>query len=151
MNRLHLKKIFSGIFLVSILTVTGTLSSLICPAETVRASDTLSNPKITDDSSLYAGKKVTWDCVWLGSYPQSEVTTENGQIYEKLKAADDSQWDENGNITLETTNIGGFAAARRMFLISWLRTTGQPLNIPRLMIFSLGKMTAPGTIFDTSH
>ena len=62
MNRLHLKKIFSGIFLVSILTVTGTLSSLICPAETVRASDTLSNPKITDDSSLYAGKKVTWDC-----------------------------------------------------------------------------------------
>lgn len=100
MNRLHLKKIFSGIFLVSILTVTGTLSSLICPAKTVRASDTLSNPKITDDSSLYAGKKVTWDCVWLGSYPQSEVTAENGQIYEKLKAADDSQWDENGDITI---------------------------------------------------
>ena len=100
MNRLHLKKIFSGIVLVSILTVTGTLSSLICPAETVRASDTLSNPKITDDSSLYAGKKVTWDCVWLGSYPQSEVTAENGQIYEKLKAADDSQWDENGDITI---------------------------------------------------
>ena len=46
MNRLHLKKIFSGIVLVSILTVTGTLSSLICPAETVRASDTLSNPMI---------------------------------------------------------------------------------------------------------
>ena len=100
MNRLHLKKIFSGIFLVSILTVTGTLSSLICPAKTVRASDTLSNPKITDDSSLYAGKKVTWDCGWLGSYPQSEVTAENGQIYEKLKAAADSQWDENGDITI---------------------------------------------------
>ena len=100
MNRLHLKKIFSGIVLVSVLTVTGTLSSLICPAETVRASDTLSNPKITDDSSLYAGKKVTWDCVWLGSYPQSEVTAENGQIYEKLKAAADSQWDENGDITI---------------------------------------------------
>lgn len=150
MNRLHLKKIFSGIFLVSVLTVTGTLSSLICPAETVRASDTLSNPKITDDSSLYAGKKVTWDCVWLGSYPQSEVTAENGQIYEKLKAADDSQWDENGDITIGNYKYRRLCR-RQTSHTSWLRTTGQPPSIPRLTTFFHGKMTAPGTIFDMSH
>ena len=30
---------------------------------------TLHNPKIEDDSSTESGKKVTWDCLWFGSYP----------------------------------------------------------------------------------
>lgn len=40
----------------------------------VEAADvTLSNPRIVEDSSMEAGRKVTWDCVWFGSYPQAEV------------------------------------------------------------------------------
>ena len=33
----------------------------------------LSDPRIEKDSSMKAGQKVTWDCVWFGSYPQAEV------------------------------------------------------------------------------
>ena len=51
----------------------------------VQAETTLQNPRIVKDSSMDAGQKVTWDCVWFGSYPQSEVTAEDGAIYTKLK------------------------------------------------------------------
>ena len=40
----------------------------------------LRNPKIEDDSSTESGKKVTWDCLWFGSYPQSEITEKDGEI-----------------------------------------------------------------------
>ena len=33
----------------------------------------LQNPVMKEDSSMTAGQKVTWDCVWFGSYPQAEV------------------------------------------------------------------------------
>lgn len=49
---------------------TGTARNL----KTVSAATTLNNPKIVSDSSMEAGQKVTWDCVWFGAYPQSEVT-----------------------------------------------------------------------------
>ena len=32
-----------------------------------------SNPRIVEDASMKSGQKVTWDCIWFGSYPQSEV------------------------------------------------------------------------------
>lgn len=38
----------------------------------VTASD-LKNPIIEPDDSMEAGQKVTWDCIWFGSYPQAEV------------------------------------------------------------------------------
>ena len=52
---------------------------------TVKAATTLSNPRIIADSSMQAGQKVTWDCVWFGAYPQSEVIS--GEIYNTLKNA----------------------------------------------------------------
>ena len=43
-------------------------------AEKAEAEDvTLQNPRIVPDDSMEAGQKVTWDCVWFGSYPQAEV------------------------------------------------------------------------------
>ena len=36
----------------------------------------MKNPRIVEDSLMYAEQKVTWDCVWFGSYPQSEVVCE---------------------------------------------------------------------------
>ena len=53
----------------------------------VQAATTLQNPRIVKDSSMDAGQRVTWDCVWFGSYPQSEVTEKDGAIYNALKNA----------------------------------------------------------------
>ena len=42
--------------------------------------------------------KTTWDCVWFGSYPQSEITSEDGDIYHELKNV--TGWDENNDIVI---------------------------------------------------
>lgn len=61
------------------------------------ASD-LSAPRIEVDSSMEAGQKVTWDCVWFGSYPQSEVTSSD-PVYKTLQDADG--WDNNNDISVD--------------------------------------------------
>lgn len=66
----------------------------------VKAAESISNPRIVKDSSMKAGQKVTWDCLWFGSYPQSEVTKEES-IYDTLKSA--SGWDSNNDITVNGT------------------------------------------------
>ena len=87
-------------------------------AENAEAADvTLKNPRIVPDASMKAGQKVTWDCVWFGSYPQAEVIP-NGveytaldaslrrdgdvivsdSVYRALQSA--SGWDDNNDITL---------------------------------------------------
>ena len=48
-----------------------------------------------------AGQKVTWDCVYFGNYPQSEITSKDGSIYNALKNA--TGWDENNDITIGGT------------------------------------------------
>lgn len=78
--------LFTGLF------PTGTVANL----KTVSAATTLDNPRIVADSSMDAKQKVTWDCVWFGAYPQSEVTDEN--IYATLKNA--TGWDENNDIII---------------------------------------------------
>ena len=67
----------------------------------VNAAENISNPRIVKDSSMDAGQKVTWDCVYFGSYPQSEVTAQDGSIYNALKNA--TGWDENNDITIGRT------------------------------------------------
>ena len=67
----------------------------------VNAAEGISNPRIVKDSSMDAGQKVTWDCVYFGSYPQSEVTSKDGSIYNTLKNA--TGWDENNDITIGGT------------------------------------------------
>lgn len=47
---------------------------------------------------MEAGQKVTWDCVWFGSYPQSEVTKEDA-VYAKLESASD--WNIINEITID--------------------------------------------------
>ena len=67
----------------------------------VNAAENIRNPRIVKDSSMDAGQKVTWDCVYFGSYPQSEVTSKDGSIYNALKNA--TGWDENNDITIGET------------------------------------------------
>ena len=67
----------------------------------VNAAENISNPRIVKDSSMAAGQKVTWDCVYFGSYPQSEITSKDGSIYNALKNA--TGWDENNDIMIGET------------------------------------------------
>ena len=67
----------------------------------VQAAVTLQNPTITEDSSMDAGQRVTWDCVWFGSYPQSEITEKDGDIYNTLKNV--TGWDSNNDIKIGKT------------------------------------------------
>uniref|UniRef100_UPI003FF07255 DUF6273 domain-containing protein n=1 Tax=Anaerobutyricum hallii TaxID=39488 RepID=UPI003FF07255 len=67
----------------------------------VNAAENISNPRIVKDSSMEAGQKVTWDCVYFGNYPQSEITSKDGSIYNTLKNA--TGWDENNDITIGGT------------------------------------------------
>lgn len=87
-------------------------------AEKAEAADvTLKNPRIVPDDSMEAGQKVTWDCVWFGSYPQAEVipsrveytaldsslrregdVIDSDSVYFALQNA--SGWDVNNDITL---------------------------------------------------
>ena len=61
-------------------------------------SRTITNPRIVKDDSMHAGQKVTWDCIWFGSYPQEEVSDWEA-VYSKLQSA--TTWDSNGDIVLE--------------------------------------------------
>ena len=57
----------------------------------VQAATTLQNPRIVKDSSMRAGQRVTWDCVWFGSYPQNEVVEKGGKeevALRKMKETD---------------------------------------------------------------
>ena len=74
-----------------------------------------SNPRIVEDASMESGQKVTWDCIWFGSYPQSEVAceTNTGRISE-LESNDNQyavvssvQWDKI--ISAEYDNYGDAA------------------------------------------
>ena len=61
----------------------------------VKAATTLKNPITIPDDSLEAGQRTTWNCIWFGSYPQSEVTKADGTIYNTLK--NKFNWDDNGD------------------------------------------------------
>ena len=80
------------------------------------AGETLSNPRIEKDDRMEAKQKVTYDCVWFGSYPQAEVIPSksytaldsclrqkgdvivSNSVYFALKKA--SNWDINNEIVL---------------------------------------------------
>ena len=80
------------------------------------ASSALHNPVVEEDSSLQAGQKVLWDTIQFGSYPQSEVTSEQ-EIYTTLASATD--WDAEGNLTWDGVRYhriaGAGSAAYRYF------------------------------------
>ena len=68
-----------------------TLKAYTAPAPKPRKLSTLAKPRIVKSNATASGQKVTWDCVWLGSYPQSRVTNESA--ISRLKAA--KGWSSN--------------------------------------------------------
>ena len=118
-NRSGKPKRLLSLLLTAALAVTGLPAAIPeRAAEKAEAADvTLKNPRIVADDSMEAGQKVTWDCVWFGSYPQAEVIPSNVEytalaaslrrdgdvivsdsVYAALQSA--SGWDANNDITL---------------------------------------------------
>lgn len=84
-----------------------------------KASVTLDNPIIEKKPSMISGQKVTYDCVWFGSYPQTEIVGQpsdsgvygkdwetdsdfeiNPDLYNQLSSSS-ADWDSNGDITYD--------------------------------------------------
>lgn len=62
--------------------------------------DLVENPKIVKDTSAEGGKKVTWDCIWFGSYPQTKIvsSSKENDLYSTLETA--NGWDKNNDIII---------------------------------------------------
>lgn len=58
----------------------------------------LHNPKIENDPFVKLGKKVIWDCLWFGKYPQKQITQADGAIYSVLK--NEINWDLNNDVII---------------------------------------------------
>lgn len=89
--------------------------SFMLPKQTEVNGNILSNPRIVPDNSMQAGQKVTWDCIWFGTYPQAEIISSNSKytalpggflqtgdlirddgLYQTLQLA--AEWDGQGDI-----------------------------------------------------
>ena len=94
MEWIRKRKFSRTIIAALLLTMTAWLIPAGLMAEKAGAATTLKNPRIVEDSSMTAGQKVTWDCVWFGSYPQSEVVceTDTERIGELTGGAYDNQY-----------------------------------------------------------
>ena len=99
----------------------GELGKKVGMIDEVKADGMISDPRIVSDDSMKAGQKVTWDCIWFGSYPQTEIVNKvetcgtygnkywgssadyavDASTYSTLQNA--SGWDSNGDITLNGT------------------------------------------------
>lgn len=62
--------------------------------------DLVENSKIVKDTSVEGGKKVTWDCIWFGSYPQTKIvsSSKENDLYSTLETA--NGWDKNNDIII---------------------------------------------------
>lgn len=106
------------------------------------AQHTLSNPRIVKDSSMDAGQKVTWDCVYFGSYPQTEVVKSGSKEETALKemntyyvtkyqsvssnafaAIENASYDANGDAT-----VGGTKYRRMKAGDATYRTSGSAMH-----------------------
>ena len=133
------KKILAGILAVvmSVTMMPGSLMEKAGVKEETEAAVTLDDPRRATDSSMQAGQNVTYDCVWFGSYPQTEIIDQqstyenqrkpwiqssdyevNSNLYALLENAEESKWDENGDISLGETKYRRINAQDATFVSS---------------------------------
>lgn len=119
---------------VSVILATGMILSVLpqdmrkmTASEKNVSAAALRNPRIEEDSSLDAGQKVTWDCIYFGSYPQTEIVDkkENSGTYERTwaetgdyeidaktyaKLTSQTNWDSNGDAVIDGTKYRRISA-----------------------------------------
>lgn len=62
------------------------LSLSLLPVYSAEAAVTLKDPQIVKDDSMYdSGQKVTYDCVWFGEYPQTEIVMDGSKEEDALE------------------------------------------------------------------
>lgn len=112
----------------------------------VQAATTLNNPRTVADSSMNAKQKVTWDCVWFGAYPQSEVTS--GDIYNKLKNA--TGWDENNDIVIDGNKYRRLKGKMRhiILVIVQINIIGIIIILP-IIILNMSRLN--GSVLEVSN
>lgn len=105
------KKIF-----VITLTITIFFRTVATDAAIISGTE-VTNPVIVSDSSMETGQKVTYSCIWFGSYPQTEIVdkAKDSGVYKKVWASNDDYiidnklyrilkstkgWDCNGDVTV---------------------------------------------------
>ena len=97
-----LKKMMAAIMAVILTANTGVSvfagNSAEDNANGTAADYTLSSPRIV--LSMEAGQRVTYECLWFGRYPQTEVK-EGDSAYASLQAA--TGWDANNDIVIDGT------------------------------------------------
>jgi len=71
MNRKFISILLAAVLII--ISFPGEIGKKAGMINEVKADSMLSNPRIETDSSLHARQKVTYDCVWFGSYPQIEI------------------------------------------------------------------------------
>lgn len=99
-------------FFVIILSVPftpGSLMRLFGIYVEAEAAVTLNNPVIKADSSMKSGQKVTYDCVWFGSYPQTEIVDQPSTCggYDKVWLKD-SDYEVNKSLYTSLSNLTGW-------------------------------------------
>lgn len=124
LSKLYLatKKILSAMVITTTVLSTTPIQKINLKGSEINVSAAvetkISNPRIVKDSSLKSGQKVTWDCIYFGSYPQTEIVDNphrsgafakkweeeddyeiDSSVYSKLKNA--TGWDSNGDITID--------------------------------------------------
>ena len=75
----------------------------------------VSNPQVRADSSMAAGQVATWDCVWFGSYPQTEITSDD-TVYFRLQNA---SWDANGDVMIDNTKYRRISSSDTIYSGYW--------------------------------
>lgn len=106
-----MKKVFSVIFIVVMMT--GLVpDGLVDTKNSVEAATTIGNPKIVTDSYMDAEQMVTWDCVWFGSYPQTEIVCRSGCSGDGVSANGGSIFRESERI--QKTEKGSEETGRTM-------------------------------------
>lgn len=61
-------------------------------------ADSLGNPRVVYDKTMNSGEKVTWDCIWFGEYPQTEIK-KTDKMYSILEKA--TKWNGNRDISID--------------------------------------------------
>ena len=94
---------------------------------TSKIVDSVTDPTVVTDTSMHAEQLVTYDCVYFGSYPQTEIVDKdstcgnygrswasyedyevNADLYATLKNA--TSYDSNGDITIDGTKYRRISA-----------------------------------------
>ena len=86
--------------LLSLLLTVGLAVTMLPQAAFETKASALSNPRMVADASMQSGGVVTWDCVWFGRYPQSQVDPAAEQpLWYALEHT--GGWDANNVVMLD--------------------------------------------------